>query len=204
MLRYAITSGLYGMHAGSQTGTEARAALLAQVRHLAAERVDYLQLRETNLPARDVAELAREILAIFEMQNAPTRLLINTRADAALATAAHGVHLTASPDALTPTQVRALYRDLNLSTPTISKACHTLEEVTQARAQSPDLILFSPVFGKPGHPATGLEALLKASTAAHPIPVLALGGVTRENTRACLDVGAQGIAAIRLFQPENL
>jgi thiamine-phosphate pyrophosphorylase len=203
MLRYAISNGLYGMHAGSRTGTDARTALLTQARHLASKGVDFFQLREKNLPAGDLADLAREILTIFRQQNAPTRLLLNTRADVALATAAHGVHLTSSPDALTPTQIRTLYRELNLPAPTISKACHMLDEVNQARVQDPDLILFSPVFGKPGARATGLDPLRQACVLARPVPVLALGGVTRENASACLRAGAHGIAAIRLFQPIN-
>ena len=46
---------------------------------------------------------------------------------------------------------------------------------------------------------TGLDLLRAACAAAAPIPVLALGGITRAKTEACLDAGAAGIAAIRLF-----
>ena len=48
----------------------------------------------------------------------------------------------------------------------------------------------------------GLDRLREACR--QRIPVLALGGVTLENARACVDAGAAGIAAIRLFQENNI
>jgi thiamine-phosphate pyrophosphorylase len=58
--------------------------------------------------------------------------------------------------------------------------------------------VFGPVFGKSDTPPTGLAALRDACR--HGIPVLALGGITLENANSCLEAGAAGIAAIRLFQ----
>ena len=66
-------------------------------------------------------------------------------------------------------------------------------------------ILFAPVFSKalPTQtlPGTGLALLRAACLLAVPTPVLALGGITPQNTQSCLDAGAAGIAAIRLFCP---
>jgi len=65
--------------------------------------------------------------------------------------------------------------------------------------------VFGPVFEKRDNPATmpvGLDALRNA--AKEPIPVLALGGITLANAKSCLDAGASGIAAIRLFQENDL
>jgi thiamine-phosphate pyrophosphorylase len=65
--------------------------------------------------------------------------------------------------------------------------------------------VFAPVFEKkdaPGTSAAGLEALRQACRAR--IPVLALGGVTLQNTESCLEAGAAGIAAIRLFQENDI
>ena len=202
MVRYAITAGEHALPQG-QT-----APLLDQVHRLARTGVEFLQLREKHLQPAQLVHLGREILAILAQHHNGTRLLINTRADVALATAAHGVHLPSTPGALTPTQIRHLYRTHDLPAPTVSKSCHTRAEVRAALADPPDLILFSPVFGKTLHfteglhelPGTGLEELATVSALAHPIPVLALGGVTSSNTPSCLTAGAAGVAGIRLFK----
>lgn len=189
MLRYAIVDD------ACPTGHAAR---------LAAGHVDYVQLRAKSLPAGELAALARALLAeIAAVPNAPTRLLINTRADVALATAAHGVHLTAGPGELTPAEVRSLFTAGGASC-TVSVSCHTLDDVRRAHAQAADLILFGPVFekrvaGELVQPGLGLRALEDAVRAAPGTPVLALGGITQRNAQACLDAGAAGIAAIRLF-----
>lgn len=196
MIRCAITDR------SQFPGNEAdrAAAVVAQAAGWADLGVDYIQLREKDLPAAPLATLARAILAA--LNGSPTQLLINARADVALATGAHGVHLTASSDELTPTQIRTLYA--NRPAPTISISCHTLEEVTRAAAANVDLILLGPIFEKslqsqPIAPGIGLAILKAACIAAGTIPVLALGGVTAENLTACLEAGAAGIAGIRLF-----
>jgi thiamine-phosphate pyrophosphorylase len=118
---------------------------------------------------------------------------------------------------MTPTDVRRLYASAGLPAPIVSVSCHTLAEVAHARDSAASLILFGPIFEKVvseestvGATAKqaidalisegiGLNLLHIACTAAAPTPVLALGGVTPENTAACLGAGAAGIAAIRLF-----
>jgi thiamine-phosphate pyrophosphorylase len=186
MVRYAITDRSF------QPGQAAR---------WAAEGVDYVQLRDKTLDAGALATLARQVLAELGTR---TRLLINGRADVALATGADGVHLTSHPDELTPTQVRQLYAQASRPQPTISVSCHTLTEVTQAHTAAADLILFGPVFEKRIarqliRDGSGLTLLTEACRAAAGTPVLALGGITHQNTDACLAAGAAGIAAIRLF-----
>ncbi|WP_348267271.1 thiamine phosphate synthase [Edaphobacter sp. DSM 109919] len=176
-------------------------ALLRQTALWATESIDYIQLREKDLPAAALASLTRSILEI--LHNTPTRLLINSRLDVAIASAAHGVHLTAAPGQLTPAQVRKLYADATLPPPIISISCHTLAEVAAARNNA-DLILFSPIFhksvaGELINPGQGLEALRAACFAAAPTPIYALGGVTLENAPACLEAGAAGVAGIHLF-----
>lgn len=200
MHRYAITSR--GLYPGDER--QQQAALLRQAHRWSAERIDFVQLREKDLPDADIAALAREILSMLARASSSTKLLINSRADIAVATDAHGVHLTASPNELTPKQVRDLYASANRPAPIISISCHTLEEVHRARVNRADAILFAPVFekiiaGQIITPGQGLDHLRAACLAASPIPVYALGGVTLENARACLEAGAYGIAGIRLF-----
>ena len=177
-------------------------ALIHQTALWAAEGIDYIQLREKDLPAATLAALTRRILEAI--RDTPAKLLINSRPDVAIATAAHGVHLTSAVSQLTPTQVRELYAAATLSPPIISISCHTLAEVEQARRHNADLILFAPVFQKSIadqliSAGQGLEALQTACLAATPIPIFALGGVTLENPSACLQAGAAGVAGIRLF-----
>ncbi len=235
MIRYAITGGNHGLflkrdraavtpgHAGPFCLDDPdpfpdtpflpsvpSTSLLDQVRCFAQQGVGYLQLREKHLAAGELAAIARQVLDILNLAAAEngfrTRLLINTRADVAAATGADGVHLPAAAGGLLPSQVRRLYRSIGLAPPIVSQACHTLAEIRNSLPQQPDLILFSPVFGKTmanglTMPPVGLGALREACHLAASVPVLALGGVTEANTAACLEAGAAGIAAIRLFQP---
>jgi thiamine-phosphate pyrophosphorylase len=200
MLRYAITSRT--LYPGDEQ--EKQAALVRQASRWATDGIDLIQLREKDLPATTLAAIAHKILRAIASATGPTRLLINSDPNIAIATGAHGVHLTAAPDELAPAQVRALYASANLSAPIITVSCHTLEEVERAHTSKVDAILFAPVFEKiiAGQIITsgqGLDKLRTACAAAAPIPVYALGGVTLENARSCLDAGAAGIAGIRLF-----
>ena len=167
--------------------------------------IDYIQLREKKMNAGELTVLARRVLEeVAAVPGAKTRLLLNGRADVAIAAGAAGVHLTSHPDELTPVQVRSVFTGSTGREPVISVSCHTLDEVQRAHDARVDLILFGPVFEKRIarqliRDGSGLEALTDACRAAAGTPVLALGGITLENTPACLDAGAAGIAAIRLF-----
>lgn len=184
--------------------------LLAQARHLAAQGVDFFLLREPDLSARGLVGLARAILAIFRDTAAPTRLLIHSRPDIALACGAHGVHLPSTPGQLAPTHIHELYRLANRMPPIVSVSCHTPDDVHRAvtAPKPPDLLLFGPVFekrvrGEFVQSGTGLDLLRTACQLAGPVPVLALGGVTAANTAECLQAGAAGVAGIRLFSPRK-
>jgi thiamine-phosphate pyrophosphorylase len=84
-------------------------------------------------------------------------------------------------------------------------SCHSPAEVIQAATQAAIFAVFAPIFEKKGIPGTqpaGLSALRQACAAN--IPVVALGGITLANAHSCLAAGAAGIAAIRLFQENNI
>jgi thiamine-phosphate pyrophosphorylase len=201
MLRYAITSR--ALFPGDQHHQQT--ALVEQAARWASTGIDFIQLREKELPAADLANLARGILKNL---SSTTKLLINSRPDIAIATAAHGVHLTASVGEFTPAQVRHLYSATDLEPPVVTISCHTLAEVARARDNGVDAILFGPVFGKliagrivsPPPALSGSFAQLRAAcTTAAPTAIFALGGVTSANASACIEAGAAGIAGIRLF-----
>lgn len=188
-----------------------RESLLAKVSEAARAGADYIQLRERDLTIHELEALAfaaRNRIDDVRMDDPVprTNLLINGRADVAIAAGADGVHLPAND--LNPIEVRNLWKKHLSGEPgnlTISVSCHTLEDVARAAASGADLAIFAPVFEKkdaPGTRPTGLAALRQACQ--HKIPVIALGGVTLENADACLDAGAAGIAGIRLFQERDI
>lgn len=200
MLRYAITSRV--LYPGDEN--QRQAALVREASRWAASGIDFIQLREKDLAAAEIAALARKILHAIARVASPTKLLINSRPDIATATGAHGVHLTSDRDELTPAQVRSVYAAANLTPPIVTISCHTLDDMQLAGEARADAILFAPVFEKslPGGEilqGQGLERLHAACIAASPVPVYALGGVTLQNASACIEAGATGIAGIRIF-----
>jgi thiamine-phosphate pyrophosphorylase len=186
-----------------------RLRLLDKIAEAARCGVDFIQLREKDLSARDLESLARAVRENqlrTENRQLRTALLINSRTDIALAVGADGVHLRS--DDILPSQTRAIWAQREpgrVVRETVSVSCHTPEEVARAAADHADFAVFGPIFGKQGAPtarATGLEALRQACL--EKIPVLALGGITLENVQACLQAGAAGVAAIRLFQNNDI
>ncbi|MBI4471975.1 MAG: thiamine phosphate synthase [Acidobacteria bacterium] len=152
--------------------------------------VDMIQVREKDLSTRELLSLVLQIRDIAS--GSKTKILVNDRLDVALAARVDGVHLPAN--GLPPDRVRPHVKTLGVST-------HTLEDALAAQAAQADFIVFGPIFDTPGKQAIGLEPLRRVVTAVT-IPVLAIGGVTADNTIEILEAGAAGIAGIRLFQGE--
>lgn len=193
VIRYAITGGP-GPYASE-------AELLQLAARWAAGSVNFVQLRARHLDAGPLTSLARKLIAALCPH---ARLLVNGRADVAIAAAAAGVHLTSGSHELTPDQVRRIFALAGRPEPTISVSCHTLEAAQRARDAAADLILFAPVFekridGEVAVRGVGLDTLHRVCEAVAPAKVLALGGVTLDNAQQCIAAGAAGIAGIRLF-----
>lgn len=163
--------------------------------------VDLIQIREKHLTSAQLFALTSKVVAISS--NTKTRVLVNDRADVAIAARADGVHLTESSVPVTAIRQR-LGAGLLLGVST-----HSLDGVIAARGGGADLIVFGPIFPPTSKPAlsapVGVTRLNEAVTAAGPVPVFALGGVGLSNFESCLAVGAAGIAAISLFNhPDRL
>jgi len=196
------------------SAAEQRAALLRKIAEAARCGVDYIQLREKDLTARELLALAKEARnAISEVATSglATRLLINSRLDIALTCGADGVHLRS--DDISAAEARAVWmkvasaRDAGLGTHDclIGCSCHTAGEVRRAQSDGADFVVFAPVFEKGGERGVGLEALREVCRGLpEALPVLALGGVTLDNAQACREAGAAGIAGIRLFQDNDV
>ena len=156
----------------------------------AADGVELIQIREKDLNARDLLELVRA--AVLAVSSWPTRILVNGRADVALTAKAHGIHLPS--DSIAPSEWRRILPQDFL----IGVSCHSVADIQAS--EGADFVVYGPVFGSPGKGSgVGLDGL-RAAAGATRIPVFALGGVTRENAALCVDAGAAGIAAIRMFQ----
>lgn len=161
-----------------------------------------VQLREKDLEARALLELARPLRALTARHGAA--LYINDRADVALAAGADGVHLSGT--SLSPTEIAVIAPTLS-----IAVSAHGPDDVARARAVSAAgnakiaFAVLGPIFDTPSKRRYGAPLGLGAiSAASHALPVLAIGGVSVGNIRACLAAGAAGIACIRaLLADEN-
>ena len=181
-------------------------ALLEKIAEASRAGVDLIQLREKDLSSRKLEALAHAAMRVIRENSAEpaTRLLINSRSDIAIACGADGVHLRSED--ISPQDVRKIWIEaVNSSRPLVSVSCHTVAEIASAASAGADFAVFAPVFEKKESPATkaaGLDQLREACR--QKIPVLALGGITTENAAVCIQAGAAGIAAIGLFQENNI
>ena len=175
MIRYYVTDRRQG-------------DVLASAARAVHEGVDMIQVREKDLPGRELFDLVCKVRDLAS--GTSTRILVNDRLDIALAAGVDGVHLPGN--GLPPSRLRPLVKCLGVSV-------HTLDEAVAAEAAGADFIVFGPIFNTPGKTAIGI-APLRAVTAAVRIPVLAIGGITNENSAQIVAAGAAGIAGIRLFQ----
>lgn len=153
--------------------------------------VDAVQLREKDLAARELAELARSLLPLCRQYGA--RLLINDRVDVALAVEADGVHLPSS--SFTCSDARRLLGDRLIGVST-----HSVAEVETAARQDADFVVLGPIYATPSKaafgPPLGTAALAEAARRVS-IPVLAIGGIDAERLREVRQTQAAGVAVVR-------
>jgi thiamine-phosphate pyrophosphorylase len=173
--------------------------LLAAIRRAADAGVDWIQIREKDLEARALAAVVR--LALESSRDTAAKIFVNDRLDVAIAGGAAGVHLgEMSLPVETVVQWRRSAGRMEFQ---IGVSCHSIEASKAAQGGGADYIFFGPVFPTPSKaafgPPQGIERLREVCMAVQ-IPVLAIGGVTLENVASCMEAGAAGIAAIRLFQ----
>jgi thiamine-phosphate pyrophosphorylase len=198
-LIYLITSG----RTTEQTTPDSEdfTAVLQLIQAAVTAQVDLIQIREKNLSASVLYQLARRAANVTK--DSATKLLINDRSDIAAAAGADGVHLTTT--SLPTAVVRQSFGKRFI----IGVSTHSLEAVSHARRDGANFVVFGPVFATAskreyGEPL-GLTHLAEVCAELSPFPVLALGGVTKRNAAECFSAGAQGIAAIReLSQPDTL
>lgn len=170
--------------------------------------VDWIQIREKDLTVRALALLVRESEQRMAKlgKGARPRILVNDRLDVALAEGAGGVHL--AENSVPPAEARRLLSLSRSGTAPIADfvlgaSTHSLAAARAASEAGVDYIIFGPIFPTPSKATYGQPqglAKLEDVCAAVSLPVLAIGGITQENAGSCLEAGAAGVAAIRLFQ----
>ncbi|MGD0922638.1 MAG: thiamine phosphate synthase [Terriglobia bacterium] len=157
--------------------------------------LDLVQIREKDLATRELLELVKG--AVDAARGTSTRIVVNDRLDVALAAGAAGVHL--GTQSLPARVVRQQVPKDFL----VGVSCHTLEEALSAQSAGADYVVFGPIFETPSKlpygPPLGLGKLREVTMRVK-TPVLALGGITVERVRSCLEAGAAGIAGISIFQ----
>ncbi len=193
-------------------------ALLKRIELASAAGLDWIQIREKDLSAKAcsalVSQAVERVQRASELQSGetprsrgPARILINDRLDIALAEGAAGAHFGENS---LPPQAAGRIRHLLAAQPastgrnfSLGFSCHSLGSAQAAASAGAGYVFFGPIFATPSKAAfgrpQGLERLA-GICAAIPIPVIAIGGISLQNAAACVQAGAAGIAAIRLFQ----
>ena len=192
-LTYLITSGQTTLKTSPNSNEFSN--ILQLIEAAVAAELSLIQIREKQLSARVLYELVVKGAALT--RGTRTSLLVNDRVDVALTASADGVHLAG--ESMSAADVRQLCSGEFL----IGSSTHSLAEAKAARDGGADFVLFGPVFeteSKKGFgPPQGLEKLKEVASQLGTFPVLAIGGVTVENSVECFRAGASGVAAIRLF-----
>jgi thiamine-phosphate pyrophosphorylase len=150
-----------------------------------------VQLREKDLAVQDLLGLAVSLRAVTRARGA--RLLVNDRADVALAAGADGVQRTHL--SLPVTALRRIGPPGFL----VGASVHATDEARTAAADGADLVVFGPIYDTPSKrpygPPQGLQALRRV-VAAVDRPVIAIGGITPARVAEVRSAGAAGVAVI--------
>ena len=183
----------------SLAGAPALTTELQKIEQATKAGVDWIQIRERDLSGRQLAKLTEQ--AILRAGDG-SAVLVNDRVDVAIATGASGVHL--GEHSLPPMEVRELISQRLAGRKfLLGASVHSLEGAVEAEQAEADYVIFGPVYSTPSKagfgPPQGIQRLREVCQRLT-IPVLAIGGITRENAGNVMAAGAAGIAAIRLFQ----
>lgn len=170
-------------------------SLFDRIRRAVRLGIDFVQIREKDLGDRDLYELVRK--AVEAVRRSRCRILVNGRADIALAAGAHGVHLPATglkiPD-IKPWLPKGFL---------VGVSTHSAREAMQAATAGADYVLLGPIYPTESKlrygPPMGL-ARFRLACRSIPIPTFGLGGIRPEFVSQVLAAGASGVAGISLFQ----
>lgn len=153
--------------------------------------VKAVQLREKDLPVRELLQMAYRLRELTASYNA--RLFINDRVDVAISVRADGVHL--GQNSMPPEAVRRITGVDTL----IGVSAHSLGEAVAAQEGGADFITFGPIYDTPSKrrygPPVGIKRLAETVERVT-IPVFGLGGIELEHVRKVIQAGAYGVSLI--------
>ena len=157
--------------------------------------INLIHIRERELPDRALASLVGHILA--EVERPRTLVVVNERADAALAAGADGVHLRAA--GVAALRLRPIVPEGFV----IGRSVHSREEaVATDTAGGADYLVFGTVYPSASklaqHPVAGVGKLREVCSSVG-LPVIAIGGITPARLHEIAAAGASGFAAIGMF-----
>jgi len=181
---------LYPILVPSRIGAGTLAEICDFAEELAGGGATLIQLREKNSSAKEILRVARALRRVLPSEVA---LILNDRADLALAAAAEGVHV--GQDDIPADSARRIVgpdRIVGLST-------HNPEQVREADATKADYVAVGPVFATVSKdnpdPVIGLEGVRQARALTQK-PIVAIGGIAVENCRSVIEAGADSVAVI--------
>jgi thiamine-phosphate pyrophosphorylase len=153
--------------------------------------VDLVQLREKELEARPILDLAEMFRERCGAHGVP--FIVNDRADLAHAARADGVHL--GQDDLPVAEARRILGRNAI----IGRSTHDPEQLRRAMSEDVDYVVVGPVHAtptKPGRPAAGIALLRRAATEATK-PWFAIGGIDLGTIAAVREAGARRVVIVR-------
>ncbi|HET9086849.1 MAG TPA: thiamine phosphate synthase [Acidobacteriaceae bacterium] len=160
--------------------------------------VRLVQYRDKQGRAGQVLENAGRLRSFFS--DSSVKLMLNDRADLARLAHCHGVHV--GQDDLAAAAARSIVGPESW----VGVSTHTTGQVMEADRTSCDYIAFGPIFPTSSKnnpdPVVGVDGLRAARTLTRK-PLVAIGGITRENCRAVIDAGADSVAIISALLPES-
>lgn len=163
-----------------------------QALHLSDGGATLVQLREKILSPLEFYLEAAEALLVARERG--VKLIINDRVDIARAIKAHGVHL--GQDDLPPDAARRLLGPQVI----IGFSTHNVDQARLAAKMPIDYIAIGPIFPTSSKQSSespiGLNGLRQVRQAVGKIPLVAIGGITFENSQEVLDAGATAISVI--------
>ena len=164
--------------------------LLDAAEELRAAGVTLVQYRNKSSNVRQMLEEAR---ALKQLVGSSMKLIMNDRADLCLAAEFDGVHV--GQEDLSPQGARRVIGPKFL----LGVSTHNPEQLGEANSTSADYLAIGPVFATSSKlnpdPVVGLEGVRRARELTRK-PLVAIGGITRENARSVIDAGADSVALI--------